>query len=230
MVLDEQAAAAEEEEEEEEEELAWAVTRQRMVASSSSKGPRNLWQACMVGDLDRVRYLVEVEEVNVNAKDPMDALPVYFCCLCGHEDVLRYLLDHGARLDDGTFEAHRCYYAALTDSIKRVLREAKAKPNLGTMDVFAETLRRELCPTTFSRQEESSPDTARLLHEDNYADFVLRFPSASERAHVAVHRCVLAARCRYFDRLFGGSWAGRAGRLLPRCQGARGAALDAILE
>ena len=43
------------------------------------------------------------------------------------------MLEHGARLDDGTFEAHRCYYAALTKGIQKVLREAKAKPNLGAM-------------------------------------------------------------------------------------------------
>ena len=36
---------------------------------------------------------------------------------------------------------HRCYYAALSMEIQRVIRESKAKPNLGQSDVFAEQMR-----------------------------------------------------------------------------------------
>ena len=178
----------------------WDVVTQRMVAShpGNGKSGRDLWQACMVGDIKRVRYLVEVEEVNVNQKDKMDALPVYFCCLCGHEDVLSYLLGAGARLDDGTFEAHRCYYAALTENIKNILREAKAKPNLGSMDKFAEELRQKLCPTSFTR--ENGPGGGMTLAH-TCADFVFDMPQGSGRAPIPVHRCVLAARCPYFDKV-----------------------------
>jgi len=78
----------------------WEVTRQRMVAAASDQadGPRDLMGACRAGDLARVKFLVEHDEVNVNQKDAFDALPIYFCCLCGHQDVLEYLLHRGTSI------------------------------------------------------------------------------------------------------------------------------------
>jgi hypothetical protein len=211
----------------------WEVTRQRMVAAASDQadGPRDLMGACRAGDLARVKFLVEHDEVNVNQKDAFDALPIYFCCLCGHQDVLEYLLEHGARLDDGTFEAHRCYYAALTKGIQQVLREAKAKPNLGAMDHYAEQMRKWLCPTSFSREGDVASATGEQPSSvDNHchADFVLERPAPLPEA--PVHRCILAVRCAYFDRMFRGAWRGRTRKLLPRCTGARGAAFGVLLE
>ena len=201
-----------------------AAVRQRVASGSSAGRQLDLFGACREGDLERAKYLVEVEEVNVNMKDAFDALPIYFCCLCGHQDVLEYLLDHGARLDDGTFEAHRCYYASLTEGIQKVLREAKAKPNLGAMDFFAEHLRR-LCPASFSRDVEGA---AVLQGGDLCSDFVLEMPAP--RPSLPVHRCVLAARCAYFERLLSRQWRRRRKKLLPRCTGPRGDAFAVVLE
>ena len=94
----------------EEDEALWhevddyATVRARMVSTGGGTNSRDMYSACRVGDLERVKFLVEVEEVNINAKDKWDALPIYFACLCGHEDVLDYLLTMSARLDLGTCE------------------------------------------------------------------------------------------------------------------------------
>lgn len=54
--------------------------------SSYSHDPRTftLHSAAMAGYLDRVRYLVEVEDADVNQKDKHQAIPLFYACLGGH--------------------------------------------------------------------------------------------------------------------------------------------------
>lgn len=35
---------------------------------------KNIFQACRDGDLDRVQYLVEIENININSKDPNNVI------------------------------------------------------------------------------------------------------------------------------------------------------------
>ena len=93
-------------------------------------------------------------------------------------------------------------------------------------------MRKWLCPTSFSREGDVASATGEQPAEvDNnhcHADFVLEMPLPLPEA--PVHRCILAARCAYFDRLFRDAWSGKQRKLLPRCTGARGAAFGVILE
>ncbi len=41
------------------------------------------------------RFLVEQKEVEVNVRDKWDSTPLYYACLCGHIDLVRYLLENG---------------------------------------------------------------------------------------------------------------------------------------
>ena len=92
----------------------------------------------MQGNFERVRYLVEEEDVDINQKNEFDAIPLFYACLCGHSgkqvrivslahllELVKYLLSKGAVLEANTFEAERCYYGALNDEITRLLREFK---------------------------------------------------------------------------------------------------------
>ena len=45
----------------------------------------------------------------------------YYACLCGHQDVVEYLIGVGARCEANTFDGERCLYGALTDDIRRIL-------------------------------------------------------------------------------------------------------------
>jgi ankyrin repeat protein len=69
----------------------------------------NIFSACKAGDLFRVRVLIEEHDVDVNRKDEFDSIPLFYACLCGHANIVKYLLDRGARLDAGTFEGARCF-------------------------------------------------------------------------------------------------------------------------
>jgi hypothetical protein len=69
----------------------------------------SVFSACKAGDLDRVRALVELHDVDVNRKDEFDSIPLFYACLCGHTHIVKYLLDKGAKLDAKTFEGARCF-------------------------------------------------------------------------------------------------------------------------
>nr|CEL76682.1 TPA: ankyrin repeat-containing protein [Toxoplasma gondii VEG] len=60
--------------------------------------------ACKLGDLDSVRHMLEEGDVNVNLRDEWDAFPLYYACYGGHLDVVRLLINYGARCHPGTFD------------------------------------------------------------------------------------------------------------------------------
>ena len=47
----------------------------------------DIYCAARAGDLDRVKYLCEVEDVDVNKKNEFDSIPLFYACLCGHEGI-----------------------------------------------------------------------------------------------------------------------------------------------
>ncbi|GLD70009.1 ankyrin repeat and BTB/POZ domain-containing protein 1 [Lates japonicus] len=51
----------------------------------------------------RVRYLVEQRDVDLNVRDKWDSTPLYYACLCGHEELVQYLLASGAKCEANTF-------------------------------------------------------------------------------------------------------------------------------
>merc|ERR1712226_1458027 len=64
----------------------------------------DIFISCRKGDLERVRYLTEEKEINLNVRDKWDSTPLYYACLCGHAEVVSYLLENGARCDASTFD------------------------------------------------------------------------------------------------------------------------------
>lgn len=85
----------------------------------------DLFSSCRKGDVSRVRYLVEQRDVELNIRDNWDSTPLYYACLCGHEELVQYLLANGAKCEANTFDGERCLYGALSDSIRRLLKEYK---------------------------------------------------------------------------------------------------------
>lgn len=43
----------------------------------------DIYQASRVGDVERVKYLLEHEPVDVNKRDRWDSVPLYYACLAG---------------------------------------------------------------------------------------------------------------------------------------------------
>lgn len=63
----------------------------------------------------------------------------YYACHCGHIAVVEYLLAHGARCEENTFDGERCIYGALTSEIKCLLYKSKiASMNTWKRDDFDE--------------------------------------------------------------------------------------------
>lgn len=59
--------------------------------------------------------------MELNVRDQWDSTPLYYACLCGHYDVVKYLLEQGAKCEANTFDGERCLYGALNSEIKHLL-------------------------------------------------------------------------------------------------------------
>mmetsp|Transcript_2085 Transcript_2085/g.3972 ORF Transcript_2085/g.3972 Transcript_2085/m.3972 type:complete len:494 (-) Transcript_2085:64-1545(-) len=82
----------------------------------------DIFCAARAGDLSRVKELVEARPEIVNERY-FDATALYYSCLCGHIEIVQYLLEMGSCAAEDTFDGDRCIYGALTDDIRRVLKQ-----------------------------------------------------------------------------------------------------------
>ncbi|XP_053576797.1 ankyrin repeat and BTB/POZ domain-containing protein 1 isoform X1 [Bombina bombina] len=146
-----------------------------------------LFSSCRKGDIFRVRHLVEQRDVELNVRDKWDSTPLYYACLCGHEELVRYLLANGAKCEVNTFDGERCLYGALNDTIRRVLKEYKqVTSRCMQRDYYDDFLQRLL-------EQEFSSDTTFIVHGESFG----------------AHRCVLSARSPYFAEMFETKWKGK---------------------
>lgn len=146
-----------------------------------------LFICCRRGDLQKLKYLVEQKEIELNVRDKWDSTPLYYACLCGHKDVVKYLLENGARCEANTFDGERCLYGALNNEIRNLLKSFHM--------VSSKTLRRDLYEEFLRRLLEMG------MHED------VTFHVHGEK--IPAHRCILSARCSYFAESFQTRWQNR---------------------
>ncbi|CAL1541800.1 unnamed protein product [Lymnaea stagnalis] len=148
---------------------------------------QDMFYACKSGDLQRLQYLVEIKEVEIDVRDKWDSTPLYYACLCGHRDIVEYLLDKGAKCEANTFDGERCLYGALTDDIRNLLKSYHV--------ISSRTIRRDLYEEFLRR----------LLEDKLYSDVI--FSVHGEEFHA--HRCILSARCLFFAHMFKTKWQNR---------------------
>jgi len=146
-----------------------------------------MFQSCRRGDLEQVMYLAEQKEVELNIRDRWDSTPLYYACLCGHLDLVKYLLNRGAVCDASTFDGERCVYGALTNEIRKLLLEHKM--------LTPATMRREAY-TEFLRS---------LFVNDHFKDVTFHIQGES----VSAHKCILSARSAFLKQQFEERWRGR---------------------
>ncbi len=128
--------------------------------------------------------MTHTEDVNLNLRDKWDSTPLYYACLCGHLNVVEYLLENGARCEANTFDSERCQYGALTDEIRNVLREFKVnKTKLDQFELFLE----------------------RLYEMGHFSDIIFDIKGKIFNAH----KCILSARSEYFRLKFENKWKDR---------------------
>eukprot|EP00092_Neocalanus_flemingeri_P056552 GFUD01067064.1.p1 GENE.GFUD01067064.1~~GFUD01067064.1.p1 ORF type:complete len:501 (+),score=170.32 GFUD01067064.1:80-1504(+) len=143
-----------------------------------------MFQSCRRGDLEQVIYLTEHKEVELNIRDIWDSTPLYYACLCGHLELVKYLLTKGAICDSNTFDGERCVYGALTDSIRKLLLDHKMlTPMTMRREAYTEFLRRLL-------QDEKSKDITFCIHGEL----------------ISAHKCILSTRSAVLRQMFEGRW------------------------
>ncbi|XP_047457355.1 ankyrin repeat and BTB/POZ domain-containing protein 1 [Mugil cephalus] len=147
----------------------------------------DLFSSCRKGDICRVRYLVEQRDVDLNVRDKWDSTPLYYACLCGHEELVQYLLASGAKCEANTFDGERCMYGSLNDSVRRMLKDYK-------------------CVSVRAMQREDfNYFLHMLLEQGHHSDVKFQVHGQTFQAH----RCVLSARSEYFTEMFKTKWNGK---------------------
>nr|CAB3219665.1 ankyrin repeat and BTB/POZ domain-containing protein 1 [Phallusia mammillata] len=143
----------------------------------------HLFTCCKTGDLKQLRYLCE-EEVDLNIRDCWDSTPLYYACLCGHIEIVEFLLNKGAKCVENTFDGERCLYGALTNDIKCLLKSWKQVHVTGV-------------------QRNRHYDMLNLLlHKGPYTDvkFIVHGKD------FLLHKVILSARSMYFANAFSKKW------------------------
>lgn len=190
------------------------------LVSSAKMLEDNVFLASREGNLTRLKLFVERDGQDINVIDDWDATPLYYASLCGHIEVVKYLLERGARCEPNTFDGERCFYAALSDDIRRVLHSYQAA-NKQRGPLFVYTFR------IFNNERGGKPDFC--------------FRTSDGWSMIYVHRWLLSARSSYFAKKLrasdpndpasgpAGPWASKASVYLsdPRMNGQ---ALHAVLS
>ncbi|XP_055354902.1 ankyrin repeat and BTB/POZ domain-containing protein 1-like isoform X2 [Paramacrobiotus metropolitanus] len=148
-----------------------------------------LFAACRLGRVERVQFLVEERDVELNVRDMWDSTPLYYACLCGHRALVEYLLQHGARCEADTFDGERALYGALTEDIRRLLLQHKAV----TKHILRRNEYEEFLRVLLESDTDGLADVALVIHEERFA----------------AHKCILAARSPYFRRQLARRWRDR---------------------
>ncbi|KAM8863593.1 ankyrin repeat and BTB/POZ domain-containing protein 1 isoform 2-T2 [Spinachia spinachia] len=135
----------------------------------------------------RRRYLVEQRDVELNVRDKWDSSPLYYACLCGHEELVQYLLANGAKCEANTFDGERCMYGSLNESVRRLLKDYKC--------ISVRAMQRDDFNYFLHTLLEQGPhsDVKFLVHGRMFT----------------AHRCVLSARSEYFTDMFETKWKGK---------------------
>ncbi|KAH9510218.1 Ankyrin repeat and BTB/POZ domain-containing protein 1 [Bulinus truncatus] len=137
--------------------------------------------------MEKRKYLVEIKETEIDVRDKWDSTPLYYACLCGHRDIVEYLLEKGAKCEANTFDGERCLYGALTDEIRNLLKSYNV--------ISSRTIRRDIFEEFLRR----------LLDNRMYSDVV--FNVHGEEFYT--HRCILSARCMFFAHMLKTKWQNR---------------------
>ncbi|XP_076596507.1 ankyrin repeat and BTB/POZ domain-containing protein 1 [Chaetodon auriga] len=147
----------------------------------------DLFSSCKKGDICRVRYLVEQRDVDLNVRDKWDSSPLYYASLCGHEELVQYLVASGAKCEANTFDGERCMYGSLNDSVRCLLKDYK---RVGMRAMQREDFN---CFLHMLLEQGQHSDVKFLVHGQIFT----------------AHRCVLSARSEYFTHMFQTKWKGK---------------------
>lgn len=168
--------------------------------------------ACRTGDIRTVSKLVSSGS-KVNQVDEWDNSPLILASLCGHKDVVLYLLDHGAICDQSTYEGERCVYGALNDEIRNILVSYDMSKSMEVSNPL-------MLHLVYLYNSANDPHLNDKLVS---SDVVIRFDAAGNSLlngwasgksedvddsyrYLRLHKFILSARSGFFRKRFANSW------------------------
>ncbi|POG80682.1 hypothetical protein GLOIN_2v1514796, partial [Rhizophagus irregularis DAOM 181602=DAOM 197198] len=162
------------------------------LEGEDDKNFQDLLKACRSGDLERVESLVRNFATPINRTDFWQCSPLFLACLCGHYDIVKFLLENGARCERNTFEGERCIYGALTLKIRQLLSSYKYTKAVDEILPYRKF---------FSQLLERPFET--------FSDVTFKFFVSTDLAkpvEIPAHRFVLYARSSFFASNFQTIW------------------------
>ncbi|KAF2178683.1 hypothetical protein K469DRAFT_754310 [Zopfia rhizophila CBS 207.26] len=135
-------------------------------------------EACRRGDLKVCQEMIS-KGVNINARDRFDYTPLILASLCGHYEVIRLLLEHGALCERDTFQGERCLYNALNDRIRNLLLSYDYAKSTNPLQPLAAHV-----TSLLSRPSPKTTDITLVAYDQTFH----------------LHKFLLAARSPYFAK------------------------------
>ena len=138
-------------------------------------------------------------------RDEWGATPLYYASLCGHLDLVNYLLDKGAKAEEKTFDGERAYYAALNDDIRKVLRDKGFKRKVARgHDPFLQAIEKLLVgDATVTQQQQQQLFADLELQDQNLAaaeGAAAGLDDEDSLTRLCVHLFVIRARCPVLEK------------------------------
>lgn len=110
----------------------YSVSNESISPNLSADPLRELFEACKVGDINRVKKLINPQTVNARDTAGRKSTPLHFAAGYGRRDVVEFLLSAGASIqardDGGLHPLHNACSFGHADVV-RLLLEAGANPN-----------------------------------------------------------------------------------------------------
>eukprot|EP00127_Corallochytrium_limacisporum_P003241 Clim_evm90s147 gene=Clim_evmTU90s147 len=96
----------------------------------------DIWVAAQHGDLDKIRYFVEEEKVDINEFDGEGCHVMHWAAINGRTNVMRYLFSHGAWVDPvgGVLEATPLLWAVRQGQLDATMLLVKQGADLSSAD------------------------------------------------------------------------------------------------
>ena len=145
-----------------------------------------IWHFARIGDLENCRLLIEMGK-DVNQINEWNANALFYAAHGGHIEVVKFLLQAGAVCEEGEFLGERCFYGALNDEIRSILKSFK----------YTAAIRspyREFWRKTWEGRKRNSDFSFSFSSDDDIGD-------KDDEHSLLCHKVVLSVRCPRFQEM-----------------------------
>lgn len=151
-----------------------------------------------MGNLEHVRYLVDVWRCPINEADAHDATPLYLAALTGHTEICQWLLERGAKCNHAD-DAARIFYVALTPSLRRMLQEWSL--SAAARDPYLDSLKLNFSSATTSTTGTTTYPDCAVRCVVRKQDALLQHVDDDDKVYsIFLHSIMVRFRCPWLAR------------------------------